>query len=153
VSNGPLLDTDVLYIDTLAPYAPRSLANQQFVQAVEAAHASTSIFNVLELCGRASFRLPRQKVEALFYDLMRRPWLDVLYPRLITPLVDRFFDSFVQSTLDRILTRLDFQDALIANVAEEHNVEAIITWNTRHFIGKVRMPVLTPAEWLNTHIK
>jgi len=151
MSNKPLLDTDVLYIDTLAPHDPRYISNRRCIQAMEASRASTSIFNVLELCGRASFRLPKKKVEALFYDFLRRPWLDVLYPPFTTPLADRFFDDFVQSTLARILERFDFQDALIADIAEAHSVEAIVTWNIKHFVGKVRMPTLTPEEWLNMH--
>ncbi len=70
---------------------------------------------------------------------MGRPLVDtdVLYIELLAP---------------RILTAMDFQDALIANIAEEHHVEAIVTRNTRHF-GKVPMPVLTPEEWLNTDAK
>ena len=82
---------------------------------------------------------------------MRRTWLTILYPRYTPILTSDFFEAFVQNTFARILAQFDFQDALIANIAEEHHVEAIITWNTRHFAGKVPIPVLTPEEWLNTH--
>jgi hypothetical protein len=29
------------------------------------------------------------------------------------------------------------------------NALALLTWNARHFTGKVAIPVLTPQEWLN----
>jgi len=41
-------------------------------------------------------------------------------------------------------------DALAIEVAERTpDVRAFITWNARHFANKTRLPVLTPAQYLD----
>ena len=43
-----------------------------------------------------------------------------------------------------------FPDALAIEVAERTpDVRAFVTWNARHFANKTRLPVLTPAQYLD----
>ncbi len=41
------------------------------------------------------------------------------------------------------------EDAEVALVVEQHaaTLEAVITWNAKHFAGKLPIPALTPREW------
>ena len=42
-----------------------------------------------------------------------------------------------------------FLDALAIEVVEHTpDMRAFVTWNARHFAGKTRLPVLTPAQYL-----
>jgi hypothetical protein len=44
---------------------------------------------------------------------------------------------------------MPFLDSLILNLAEQApEVEALVTWNARHYQGKTRLTVLTPNDYL-----
>jgi hypothetical protein len=53
-----------------------------------------------------------------------------------------------EALLSRIERGMRLGDAVILWVAETYNCEALVTWNTRHFVEKTELPVLTPAQWL-----
>jgi len=43
---------------------------------------------------------------------------------------------------------LNFQDAVILMVAEQHHCTRFVTWNTKHFGDRTYMSVQTPKEFL-----
>ena len=46
-------------------------------------------------------------------------------------------------------TPIPFVDSLVLNLAEQlEEVEAFVTWNARHFVGKTSLAVKTPEEYL-----
>jgi hypothetical protein len=48
--------------------------------------------------------------------------------------------------------RMALKDAEIAIVVEEHasTLTAFLSWNARHFAGKLPVPALTPRAWLKS---
>ena len=52
--------------------------------------------------------------------------------------------------LERMEKRMALKDAEIALVVEQRapSVTAFLSWNAKHFAGKLPVPALTPAEWL-----
>jgi len=44
--------------------------------------------------------------------------------------------------------KMNFQDALILTVAEEHHCSQFVTWNAKHFVDRTYMNVQTPKEFL-----
>jgi hypothetical protein len=52
--------------------------------------------------------------------------------------------------LARMETRMALKDAEIALVVEQHAaaLSAFVSWNAKHFTGKLSIPALTPREWL-----
>jgi hypothetical protein len=46
---------------------------------------------------------------------------------------------------------LRYGDAKILWVAEAHETDAVLTWNTRHYLKKTPIPVMTPEEYLAGH--
>jgi hypothetical protein len=44
---------------------------------------------------------------------------------------------------------MTFGDALILREAEKYRVEAIVTWNIKDFLQRTRIPVHTPASYLD----
>jgi hypothetical protein len=46
--------------------------------------------------------------------------------------------------------RMALKDAEIALIVEQHAsaLSAFVSWNAKHFVGKLGVPTLTPPEWL-----
>ncbi len=63
------LDTDIFVIDKLFPNDPRHKVNRDFLE--RTAEKATSIYNVLELCGIASFTLNIAELTKLFITFHR----------------------------------------------------------------------------------
>jgi hypothetical protein len=107
----------------------------------------TSILNVLEVCGILSFNLSVSALHALYVHFARRYRLTVLPgggydTRLPAPAV--------HDLLAKMEKRMALKDAEIALAVEEHasNLDAFVSWNVKHFSGKLSVPALTPREWL-----
>ena len=43
--------------------------------------------------------------------------------------------------------KLTWGDAVLLQAAEDYAVEAIVTWNKKHFEGRTTIKVLTPEEY------
>ena len=52
--------------------------------------------------------------------------------------------------LTRMEKRMALKDAEIALVVEKHSagLNGFLSWNAKHFAGKLAVPALTPREWL-----
>ena len=44
--------------------------------------------------------------------------------------------------------KMTWGDAVLLKTAEDYEVEAIITWNKKHFEGRTTIEILTPEEYL-----
>lgn len=108
----------------------------------------TSVLNVLEVCGILSFNLSASSLHALYVHFARRYRLAVVpggadETRLPAPTA--------QDVLTRMEKRMAVKDAEIAIVVEQHAqaLTAFISWNARHFSGKLPVPALSPRQWLS----
>lgn len=109
--------------------------------------AMTSTLNVLEICGILSFNLSVAALHALYVHFAQRYRVAVVpgggyEARLPAPAA--------REVLARMEKRMALKDAEIALVVEQHaaSLDAFVTWNAKHFAGKVPVPVLTPPQWL-----
>jgi predicted nucleic acid-binding protein len=107
----------------------------------------TSVLNVLETCGILSFNLSVAALHALYVHFAQRYRVTVVPgggydTRLPAPTV--------REVLARMEKRMALKDAEIAHVAEQHaaSLSAFVSWNAKHFAGKLSVPALTPREWL-----
>jgi hypothetical protein len=107
----------------------------------------TSILNVLEVCGILSFNLSASALHALYVHFARRYRLTVIPgggydTRLPAPPV--------RDLLAKMEKRMALKDAEIALAVEEQgsNLDAFVSWNAKHFSGKLSVPAVTPREWL-----
>lgn len=107
----------------------------------------TSVLNLLEVCGILSFNLSVPSLHELYVHFARR-YRVTLVPgggydtRLPAPAA--------RELLARMERRMALKDAEIALVVEENGagLDAFLSWNARHFVGKLPVPALTPGEWL-----
>ena len=61
---------------------------------------------------------------------------------------EAWWRTFVEQVTANIAKKMTFDDALLMREAECYQVEAIVTWNTKDFIRRSQLDVLTPTAFL-----
>jgi len=144
------IDTDIFVIDKLFPNDDRYEVNKVFLN--ESEERFTSIFNLFELLGIASFNLNEVELMKLFRGFEEAYDLKILYPSTAFISVNEFVEALFEATFQKIKLKMNFQDALILAVAEEYNCTRFVTWNTKHFNGRTHLNVQTPEEFLDSEL-
>ncbi len=142
------LDSNLFVIDLRYRNDPVYADNRRFLDRIRARQVGiTGLVNVLETCGILSFNLAPRSLVELFVHFPRR------YGVSIVPGGD--WDSRIPSPtsreiLEQMRHRMALKDAEIALLVEEQSpaMEAFVTWNAKHFAGKLSVPVFTPRQWL-----
>ncbi|MGC9444896.1 MAG: type II toxin-antitoxin system VapC family toxin [Candidatus Methanospirareceae archaeon] len=142
------IDTDVFVIDKLFPNDSRHEINKTFLN--EAEEKTTSIFNLFELIGIASFNLNEVELTKLLKGFGEVYGVKILYPSTAFVSVNEFVENLFERVFQKISLKMGFQDALILTVAEEHLSSRFVTWNTKHFVDRTHVNVQTPKEFLET---
>lgn len=140
------IDTDIFVIDKLFPTDERYELNNAFLNETE--KKATSIFNLFELLGIASFNLNSVELMKLFKGFGEAYDLRILYPSTAFISVNEFVEVLFEKTFQKIKLKMNFSDAMILNVAEQHQSSKFITWNTKHFIDRTYLSIQTPKEFL-----
>lgn len=144
-----LLDTNVFIIDRFFPRDNRYTANQAFMAQLSAMEASFSIFSLFELCGISSFNLSPTELKRWMYHFDKVYDVQILEPQgLRTQLALDWFEQFSSALFDLFERKMTWGDAVLLHTAEEHDVDAIVTWNKKHFEGRTAIHVLTPEEYM-----
>lgn len=146
------VDSNLFVIDLRYPRDPNHRMNRRALERFGGdGSGMTSVLNVLEVCGILSFNLTTPALHALYVHFARRYRLTVVpgggvETRLPAPAA--------QEVLSRMERRMAIKDAEIALVVEQHaaNLTAFLTWNAKHFVGKLTVPALTPREWLSMNV-
>ena len=106
----------------------------------------TGTLNVLEICGILSFNLSAVSLHALYVHFAER------YRVTVVPGggYDTQLPAPARDVLAMMEKRMALKDAEIALTVEQHSasLNAFVTWNAKHFAGKLSVPVLTPRQWL-----
>ncbi len=144
-----LIDADVLIVDQRYLADIRFATNRQFLTSVKHRHIAIGMTTqgLFEVMGILSFGLSISHIR----NLARR--LENLYQLTIFPdytLNPEFAGCTFQEIVDQMTLKMSLGDAIqaiqIAKFASTSSM--LITWNAKHFVGKVPVPVMTPAEWL-----
>lgn len=142
------VDTNVFVIDLRYQSDPYYRTNKRFLQKTEKEkNGLTGLINLLELCGILSFNLSPQQVEELFLYFSHRYKLSVLPSADMSVWTPTFL---VTDIIKKINNKMAFKDAEIALLVEGYKgiVSSFVTWNAKHFKGKLDCPVYTPKEAL-----
>ena len=110
----------------------------------------TGVFNLLEICGILSFNLSERQLVELYEYLPERYKIGIL------PYRDRDLPLpalHLKDLLVLIAKRMSLGDALTLAVAEQESrrIEAFISWDAGHFVGKTSLSVKTPREFVEAH--
>ncbi len=145
------IDSDVFLIAHRYVRDVRADLNARFLTEVKTAAPALTIYNLMEILGVLSFSLSAAQMRSWPDWLKARHSLAILWPELNYTSQHLFFEQIIYHLpLARMMTQpTAFLDALAIEVAERTpDVRTFVTWNARHFAGKTRLPVLTPAEYL-----
>jgi predicted nucleic acid-binding protein len=143
------VDSNVFVIDLRYPDDAEYRVNRRALDRLARdGTGMTSVLNVLELCGILSFNLSVAALHALYAHFAQR-YRVTLIPgggydtRLPAPAV--------RDVLAKMERRMALKDAEIALAVEQQaaNLSAFVSWNAKHFAGKLSVPALTPREWLH----
>jgi len=145
------LDSNIFIIDRFFPNDALYPRNRTFVERLDEIEAAISIFTLLEICGVASFNLSSKELMYWLYEFAE------VYPVLIldpfglnaAPAAE-WVRGFLSEVVERISKKMTLGDALILREAERYGVEALITWNTKDFLHRTSLPILTPDAYLRS---
>jgi predicted nucleic acid-binding protein len=138
-------------IDKLFPNDSRYEINKAFLD--ESKGRSTSIFNLFEMLGIASFNLNEVELMKLFKGFGEAYDLEILYPSTAFISVNEFVEALFEDAFQKIRLKMNFPDALILTVAEQHHCTRFVTWNIKHFIDRTYLSVQTPEEIMEFELK
>ena len=108
--------------------------------------AATSIFNVLEICGVLSFNYSQEELVGLYTGFIDHYGVKVFLPADAHGAVQ--YD--LEWIWKQIAQKQSLNDAQVAYVADRFSdlIICFVSWNARHFEGKLPVPVMTPEEFL-----
>jgi len=141
------IDTDVFVIDLRYRRDEKYGDNKLFLDHAASLGATTSYYNILEVCGILSFNLNKKQLFDLYHHFPRRYNLKDIRPLKPDELLPAYS---ISSLLNVISAKASFGDTLVICAAKElkERLKYFISWNAEHFKGKLDVDVLTPAEYL-----
>ena len=147
-----LLDSNIFIVDRFFPRDSLYPQNKAFVEKLASIDAAISSFTLLELCGAASFRLSADELSSWLFGF------GTLYPVSILDLHglrtydgEAWWSAFVAEVAANIAKKMTFGDAVLLREAEKYGADAIVTWNTKDFVRRTRLSVLSPSGFLRQH--
>jgi predicted nucleic acid-binding protein len=142
------IDTDIFVIEKLFNSDERYGVTNEFLN-IDMKEKCTSIFNLFELLGIASFNLSTPYLKKLLKGFSEVYDIRILFPETTYASPDAFVEQLFDNVFQKIILNMSFSDALILSVAEEHSCSKFVTWNVKHFDGRTDIPVKTPEEMLS----
>lgn len=140
------IDSDIFVRDLRYPRDPRSVVNRQFLKRVHARHirGTTSIFNLLEICGIVAHNISSTQLVDLYSDFCQHYNITVLFPADAQG--DLQYD--VPRIFQQIQIRQSLGDAQISYVVNRfaNDLSRFVSWNAPHFEGKLPIPACTPQQ-------
>lgn len=141
------IDTNVFVIDLRYKDDANFRINRNFLDFVsEHGKGSTSILNLLELCGILSFNLNQQQISELFHYFSSKYRVGIIP----SDNIESFIEIPAKDIMDIIYKKASFGDALIAHSIKEHLKEntVFVSWDAAHFKHLLPVKAMTPKEFL-----
>lgn len=148
-----VIDTDVFLLEFAFHSDKRYDINSRFLTTVQHHTPAITVYNLMEILGQLSFNLPPDRLAQWRLWLQAAYHLVVLWPDPDQLEASLFFheEIYAQPLARMQVHRMSFVDSLILNLAERSgDVEALVTWNAKHFEDKSSLDVLTPEGYLRS---
>lgn len=147
-----LLDSNLFVIDRFFPRDANFQTNRTFLDNLATLDGGVSIFTLMELCGIASFNLTPRDLRLWLHDFPNIYPVRILDPWGVGAVTSQvWFSQFLEELTGKIARKMSFGDAVLLREAEQYAVEAIVTWNTKDFIRRTTISILTPVAYLQRH--
>ncbi len=144
------VDSDLFVIDLRYQRDVKYTVNKQLLDhLIKENLITTSIFNILEVCGILSFNLNEQQLLDLYHHFPRKYNLKDITHLNVSDALPSFRLSLIIELMSRKASLGD--TLIICSVLEKINeIDCFISWNASHFAGIIPKPTLTPAEFLKS---
>lgn len=144
-----LIDANVFLIDRFFLRDALYPNNRLFIERLEEFEAAVSTFTVLEVCGVAGFNLSELELRRWLSNFSDLYPVSVLNPfGLKDQTASDWMREFLRNISERISRKMTFGDALLLREAERYEIQAIVSWNTRDFSNRTKVPLFTPESYL-----
>jgi hypothetical protein len=148
-----LLDSDVLLIELRYVNDPKFSINRQALDQLHADQIQLAVTSqaLLETIGILSFNVSPSHISQLPRLLSIQFKLNLLPDFQQCP---EYANCTVQEIIIQMARQMALGDAVQAVQIARYASFAtcLLTWNARHFQGKVVIPVFTPHEWLSRRL-
>jgi hypothetical protein len=143
------IDTDVLAVHHIFHNNPRYEATRDFFVRIEDQPKAVTVFNLLELSGIFASANRAKESRTVFEKYLTAGNMSILFPILTAGDASHFWQAVTFECFDRIQKGMRLGDAAILWTLETNpKIDGFITWNTKHFIDKTSIKILTPSEFL-----
>jgi hypothetical protein len=144
-----VLDSDPIVIDLRYPRDSRYLLNGQALAAMQLGSTPLGItgHTLLEIVGLLSFNSSAAWTADLPAKIPFWFGVEVLpMPAQFT----RYAECEISDLVNTMVQKTSLGDAVAIEQIRKFipHATCLVTWNARHFVGKLPIPVLTPEEWL-----
>jgi predicted nucleic acid-binding protein len=143
-----LLDSNIFILDRFFPRDALYSQNRDFLDKLGSVEAAVSVLTLLEICGAASYRLPARELDSWLFRFTS------VYPVFVLDAyglggqeAEAWWSRFVEETAGQISKKMTLGDALLLREAENYQTDALVTWNTKDFRRRTRIPIYTPADF------
>ena len=143
-----LLDTNIFIIDRFFKRDDHYASNKRLVEMLPSLDAGISVYTLLEICGLASFNLSSKEFARWFYHFDQLYEVKVLFPQDMERVTEQYFEDFLVEMYRLFVKKMTFLDAAILSIAEDYTVSHLVTWNTKDFVGRTAIKVMSPAEFV-----
>jgi hypothetical protein len=143
-----LLDADVIQIDHKFVNDTRYAINRVAIDRLKVdGHALAMVAHtVLEVVGVLSYGTPAANIP-LIPTALQKAYGIIIIPDPVY--ASDYAQCSFNDLLDQMSEKMSLPDAVQAvqiRMFAPH-ADALLTWNAKHFKGKIAIPVLTPEEW------
>jgi hypothetical protein len=143
-----VLDSDVLVIDLRYPADARYLVNRKVLDALQlgSQHLIITCQTLLEIIGVVSFNSPAAWTADLPVKIPVWYAVEVVPSLQVHPV---FANCSVDALIGIMVQRCSLGDAIVLEQMRlfAPGATLFLSWNARHFRGKLSIPALTPEEW------
>lgn len=142
------VDTDVLAIRHIFKRDERYTVTARFLEQAEDSGCGVPIFSLLELCGLIATASKSTEAIKVFEMYLASASTLLLYPHVELLSAHQFWARQNAALLERIQRGLRLGDAAILWTVEATGCDTLVTWSTRHYLGKTSVLGQTPESWL-----
>ncbi|MBX9583868.1 MAG: hypothetical protein K2X87_26510 [Gemmataceae bacterium] len=144
-----VLDTDVILIDYRYKWDTKFGTNRAALDAARAAAVPLEITTqaLLEVVGILSYNVAAAQIP-LLPDAIQTEYQLTVFPSPVA--VPDYAGVPFDEVVYEMRKKMNLGDAVQAAQLRKFGPDdgVLLTWNAKHFVGKVGIPVMTPEEWL-----
>ena len=144
-----LLDADIILIDRKYSTDPRWPVNRAALDrfSTEGLPLGMVSHAVLEVVGVMSYGTATQDIPLIPAAIQIAYGIAIIPDHVLEP-------DYARTTFDELIRQMSMKMSLgdavqsIQIASFFPTADLLLTWNAKHFVGKLAIPVMTPADWL-----